>query len=287
MAERRRAEANPRLDRVRDAEPAENGLERCAPLLDRRRDQRDLLGRRAAADQRDQLLADELERPAGTGAFEEAERGIEVGRRRRRLLEEGALEVREGRMRVLGRPGRQLLDATVRERRQVVGRALERREGDAARLVGQRHVHLGAARERLEQRPLGAGEVLEAVGEDGLAVPRIEIGLEPLRSPAAQQVAIPEPEPVELRPVGGVQLREVAGELSGIDHPLLELTERLQQGVGEAAGAGGARQAVQRRWTRARGARRAPSARRWRPDAARDRSGSVAGTGRRRCRSSR
>ena len=115
MAERCGAEANPRLDRVRDPEPAENGLERCPPLLDRRRDERDLLGRGASADQRDQFLADELERATGTGTLEEPDPGIELGRRRRRLLEESPLEVRESGMCVFGRPGRQLLDSPVRE----------------------------------------------------------------------------------------------------------------------------------------------------------------------------
>jgi hypothetical protein len=78
-------------------------------------------------------------------------------------------------------------------------------------------------------------------------VPRIEVRLEPLGRPAAEQVAIPQPEPVELRSVGGVQLREVAVEHPWIHHPLLELTECLQQGVGEPTGSGRTRQAVQPR----------------------------------------
>ena len=51
VPERRRAEPRARLDRVRHAERAEHRLERRAPAVERRRDERDLLGRRAAADQ--------------------------------------------------------------------------------------------------------------------------------------------------------------------------------------------------------------------------------------------
>ena len=150
-------------------------------------------------------------------------------------------------MGVLRRPGRQLLDAAVRERREVVGCAGERGERDPPGLVGQRHMHLGAPGERLEQRPLGAGEVLEAVGEDRLTVPGVELGLKALGGTAAQEVAVPEAEPVELRAIGGVELGEVAAEVARVEHSLLELAERLEQRVGEPVRAGGARQAVQRR----------------------------------------
>ena len=57
----------------------------------------------------------------------------------------------------------------------------ERCERDPTGLVRQRHLHLGAAGERLEQRPLGAGQVLEAVREHRLAVPRVEVGLRAAR----------------------------------------------------------------------------------------------------------
>ena len=130
---------------------------------------------------------------------------------------------------------------------EVVGRARERGEGDASGLVGERHLHLGPSGERLEQRPLGPGQVLEAVGEDRFAVPRVEVGLEPLRGAAAQQVAVPETESVELGAIGGVELGQVAGEVVRVEHSLLELAERLEQGVGEPAGAGRALEAVQRR----------------------------------------
>ena len=121
MAERRRAEAHARLDRIRDSEPTEHGLERRPPLLDGWCDERDLLRRRAAAEQRDEFLADELECAAGTGALEEAHSGVEVGRRRWGLLEERAFQVRECGMGVVAPTGRQLLDAAVGERGEVVG----------------------------------------------------------------------------------------------------------------------------------------------------------------------
>ena len=103
------------------------------------------------------------------------------------------------------------------------------------------------AGERLEQRPLGAGQVLEAVREDRLAVPGVEVGLQALGRAAAQQVAIPEAEPVELGAVRGVERGEVALELVRVEQPGLELAERPQQLVGEAAEARRRGEAVERR----------------------------------------
>ena len=59
-----------------------------------------------------------------------------------------------------------------------------------------------------------AGQILEAVREDRLAVPGVEVGLQPLGRAAAQQVAIPEAEPVELGAVGGVERGELARRAS-------------------------------------------------------------------------
>ena len=77
VPERRRPEPRTRLDRVRHAERAEHRLERRAPAVERRCDERDLLGRRAAADQLEQLFADQLERAAGACALEEAHGAVE------------------------------------------------------------------------------------------------------------------------------------------------------------------------------------------------------------------
>ena len=82
---------------VGDAEPAEHRLERRAPAVERRRDQRDLLGRRARRGSARSSSADELEGPARAGAFEEADGGIELRRAVRRLSEERALEMGERR----------------------------------------------------------------------------------------------------------------------------------------------------------------------------------------------
>ena len=73
---------------------------------------------------------------------------------------------------------------------------VRRSDANAARpgLVRQRDRHLRAPRERLEQPPLRAGQVLESVGEDRSAVPRVELRSKPLDRTAPKQVAIPEAE---------------------------------------------------------------------------------------------
>ena len=131
--------------------------------------------------------------------------------------------------------GRKLLDRPGREHGEILDGALESGERRAARLVGDRDGDLGAGGERLEQRPLGRGEILEAVREDRLAVPRLEIALEPLCRSPAQAVAVPEPEPVELSAVGASEPREIAPRAIGVDERRLELAERLEQDVREPA----------------------------------------------------
>ena len=59
-------------------------------------------------------------------------------------------------------------------------------------LVRDRDRHVRARGERLDQRPLGSGQVLEPVGEDGLPTPGSEIALDPLGRAAAHAVPIPE-----------------------------------------------------------------------------------------------
>lgn len=78
-------------------------------------------------------------------------------------------------------------------------------------------------------------------------MPGVEVGLEALRGAPPQEVAIPQAEPVELGAVGGVERGEVAAEIARVEHPLLELAERLQERVGEARGARRAGETVQRR----------------------------------------
>ena len=122
-------------------------------------------GARAAADERERLLGDELERSALAGALEEPHRAVERGAARRRVREERALEVSE-RPAGAGSPPRGSSSiAPARQRGEILDRPRERRERSTPRLVRERDRDLGARRERLEQRPLGAGQVLEAVGE--------------------------------------------------------------------------------------------------------------------------
>ena len=227
-----------RLDRVRHPERAEHRLERRAPALERRRDQRDPLGRRAAADELEQLLADQLERAARAGAFEEADGAVELGAATPALDEQRALEMRERRMRVLGR-ARRRAPRCARGERGEIRRRSARSDAKAMRpgSYGSETLHLGASGQRLEQRPLRTGQVLEAVGEHRLAVPRVELALQPLRGAPAEQVASQSTEPVELGAVGAVEHGEVAVEVARLEQARLELRDRLEQRVGEAAGA--------------------------------------------------
>ena len=169
---------------------------------------------------------DQLERAARAGAFEEPDRALERwGLTRCAGAEEGALEMCERGPCNLARARRQLLDPTRSERSQILRRPGERGEGGPARLVRKRHRHLRAAGEGLQQRPFRAGEVLEPVGEHGLAVPGPEIAGEPLGAAAPLQVAVPEPQCIELIAVAPVQAGQVAVELGRIEEPGLELRD--------------------------------------------------------------
>jgi hypothetical protein len=142
--------------------------------------------------------------------------------------------VREGRGRDRRVTRRQLLDPRRREAGEILGRAAERGEGRPARLVGKRDRHLGARGQRLEQRPLRAGEILEAVGEHRLVVPGVEIRQETLDRSGAKEAAVPPSEPVELGTVRGVERAELPLDLPWSEQPRLELVERLQERIDEA-----------------------------------------------------
>ena len=191
------------------------------------------------AEEREDLVRDELERSALTGAFEKQH--CAAGRRARRwqLSEERPLEMRERRRGVLAVPRGQLLHGACGERRELFRGLAQRRERRAAGL------HLRPAREGGQELPLGTGQVLEAVREDGHPLPRVEVGGEAFGGVAPEQVAVPEPELVELGAVRGVEAREVAGEGLGVDERGFELGEGREEGVGEASEARGARQAVE------------------------------------------
>ena len=210
LAERRLAEADPTLDGERDSGRAEHRLERRPPALERREDESDLLERDAGGSELTDLLRDELQRAAGAGALEEADRARERGPRRRRVGEEMPLEMSERSGTVTGGRGGELGDPATRERGQVLLRAPQRGESRAAGLVRERDGHLRAGRKGLEQPPLRPGQVLEPVGEDGPPVPGAELGLQPFDSVPPEQVAVPQAQAVELGPVGAVERRELA-----------------------------------------------------------------------------
>ena len=82
LPERRLAEPQPPFERVGHAERGEGRVERRAPAVERRADDRDLVRRRAVPQQREDLVRDELERAADAGALEEAQRAVQLGPRR-------------------------------------------------------------------------------------------------------------------------------------------------------------------------------------------------------------
>jgi hypothetical protein len=129
---------------------------------------------------------------------------------------------------------RELLHRAVREAGEVLDGALERREGGTGRLVRNGHRHVRAGGERLDERPLRPCQVLEAVREYGLAVPGPEIALKSLRRGTPHAVSVPEPEPVELRPVGASETAEIAVDRSGVEQRRLQLSERSDDLVAEA-----------------------------------------------------
>ena len=122
------------------------------------------------------------------------------------------LEMRERRRRHRLVARRQLLDGAGSEAGEILGRAPQRCEHRPSRLVGKRNGDLGARGQRLEQGPLSAGQILEAVREDRLAAPGVEVGTEAFDSVVAQQAAVPALEPVEL--ARGSSRRETRARLS-------------------------------------------------------------------------
>ena len=183
------------LERIGNAGAGQRRLERGPEPVERRADEPDRLRRwRPVTQEVEHLVGDQLERTAGARPLEEAHGTLE--RRRPRVLgvrEERALEVGERRVCDLRVRGRQLLDPTVRETGEIVGRAAQGGEGRPARLVGKRDVDLGATGEGPEQGPLRAGQVLEAVREHltglALGLPRARRQPDPVQ--LALQRALP------------------------------------------------------------------------------------------------
>ena len=122
---------------------------------------------------------------------------------------------------------RQLLDGAGRQTGEIFGRPPKRGERRPAGLIGQGDRHRGTCRERFEKRPFRAGQILEAVREDRLAAPRVEIGAQSLDRVGAKDAAIPAAEPVELRAVRGIDGAELTVNRIRLEQPDLELVEGL------------------------------------------------------------
>ena len=196
--------------------------------------------------------------------------------------------MRERGVAVLGRAGRQLLDRARRRAPRdppACGGATRTRR--RAGSYGSETVTSVARGERLEQPPLRPGQILEPVREHRPAVPGVQLGAQPLDRAAAEQVAVPEPEPVELGPVGRVEQREIAVELLR-DRAAPTRARRAPRAASRrsrrSAPSGRGRSAA---CPRAPAARRARAGRRSRPAVRPDRRARARGRRRRTSRSSR
>lgn len=217
LAERRLAEPDTAFDSEGDPERAENGLDGSAPAFERRYDERDLMQRRPGGGELTHLFGHELEDAARSRALEEADRAREFRAGRGLVGEKEPLDMGERRVTVLGRAGGQLVDPPVGDRSEILDRPLKGGEYRASRLIRERDRHFRPAGESLEQPPFGAGQVLEAVGEDRAAVPGPELCAEALDRASTQGAAIPQADRIELQPIGGVEPGQVAVELFRIE----------------------------------------------------------------------
>ena len=239
-AERGLRDAHLGLDAVRDAERAKRRLERSAPAVDRRTDDGDLLRGGAVPEQVEDLVADQLEQPTGARRLEKPQCPLERRGSRPLVDVELSLEIRELRpSKAVGRR-RQFLDPPLGDPREIRRGSLERVECDAPGLVGERDRHVHARGQRLDQRPLRARQVLEAVRIHGRAVPGAEIPRSAIGPVTPLAVAVADTEPIELVAVRGVERAQVAFDLVGLDETGLELAQRGRERLGEAREPGGA-----------------------------------------------
>ena len=234
LAERRLPDPDPALDGVRHSEGAEGGFELGPLPLDTRADDEDLFGPGSVPDELEHLVGQQLERSARTRALQEADRPVERRAGGGPVGEQMPFEMSERRWRDLVVPWRELLDAPGSERAQVVGGMPQRLERRAIRLVRERDGDLGAAGERVQERPLRAGQVLEPIGEHRPCRPRLELAADELGPVPTQEIAVPQLEPLELGAVGRVEKREVAAQVAGVDETRLELGEDAAERICEA-----------------------------------------------------
>ena len=80
-----------------------------------------------------------------------------------------------------------------------------------------------------------------------MPVPRVELVCKAVGSRRPELVAVPEAQPLELLAVRGVEARERAFELVGVDEAGLDLGDRVAERVGEARGARRFPEPVERR----------------------------------------
>ena len=155
-------------------------------------------------------------------------------RRARRRPRRGGARRARARRAVLGGPRRQLLDPAGRQRcgPPASAGATRRRRGRAR--TGARRsasVRPESASRSPHSAPVRSSKPYAKTGRPSQAS---RVRAQALDRTPAQQVAVPEPEPVELGPIGRVEERQIAVELLRLEQTGLELAERRQQGVGEA-----------------------------------------------------
>ena len=198
-------------------------------------DHGDLLGGGAGPKLGEDVVADELDRPAQAGTGEEADGSGDRLRRRRPGLEERALEPGERRRGELRGTGRQLLDSSRGERGKVVRGTCERgerrrgrarRAGRRGRRSGRRAPRAATTRPRSDPRSHRRRRALRA---------------RTTRSPRSRSQALrrsrsrsQRPGPVELVPVRGEERAELAVEVGRVEQPAFEVRERAEQRVGES-----------------------------------------------------
>ncbi len=164
---------------------AERRLQRGAPALERRRDDRDRcrIGPRrgrARGSRRRRARALRAIRPLRGSAPRPREAAA-----RRRLREEPSLEMREaGRAKLCEAGGSSsILPAACRE--SVAAVRSSDAERQPPRLVRERDGDVRASRQRFDERPLRAGQILEAIGIHRPPVPRVRARSPPARRRSA------------------------------------------------------------------------------------------------------
>ena len=230
-AEARAVERDAAVHRDGHADRGKRRLERGPVRAHRRHDHADLVGAKAGADEAGDLGRDLLGDAAATAGLEQHHPAVRLGGGRRRPVGEERLgQVRQHRRMVMvGR--RQLLEAgALRER-------LDQRPhgcvGGPVDLVRERHGDRAARRERAQRTHLRLGHVLEAVGEHGAGVPRIQAALEQTGGARAPARAVVGPGRVERRAVRGDERLELLRPCRPGDGP--RIGHRRRQLVGERA----------------------------------------------------